>query len=276
MEITPETLSKITEQGIELAYTIVPKIIYAIIFYVVGRFIVNKLVKGFKRVLEKRDDNPSLNNFLVGVVKVILNVTLFIGVATTIGVEFASFVAILGAAGLAIGLALQGSLSNFAGGVLILLFKPFKVNDVIVAQGHTGVVRKIDILYTHMTTFDNKEIIIPNGSLANNDIVNMNTQENRRADLTVGVAYGTDIKKARQIILDVFDKDERALKDPAPVVYLTNFGDSSLDLSVRVWAKTADVWPLYWDGMEAINDAFEKNDIEIPFPQRVVHKAEIS
>ncbi|HAH36797.1 MAG TPA: mechanosensitive ion channel protein, partial [Algoriphagus sp.] len=195
MEITPETLSKITEQGIELAYTIVPKIIYAIIFYVVGRFIVNKLVKGFKRVLEKRDDNPSLNNFLVGVVKVILNVTLFIGVATTIGVEFASFVAILGAAGLAIGLALQGSLSNFAGGVLILLFKPFKVNDVIVAQGHTGVVRKIDILYTHMTTFDNKEIIIPNGSLANNDIVNMNTQENRRADLTVGVAYGTDIKK---------------------------------------------------------------------------------
>ncbi|QYH40287.1 mechanosensitive ion channel [Algoriphagus sp. NBT04N3] len=276
MEITPETLSKITEQGIELAYTIVPKIIYAIIFYVVGRFIVNKLVKGFKRVLEKRDDNPSLNNFLVGVVKVILNVTLFIGVATTIGVEFASFVAILGAAGLAIGLALQGSLSNFAGGVLILLFKPFQVNDVIVAQGHTGVVRKIDILYTHMTTFDNKEIIIPNGSLANNDIVNMNTQENRRADLTVGVAYGTDIKKARQIILDVFDKDERALKDPAPVVYLTNFGDSSLDLSVRVWAKTADVWPLYWDGMEAINDAFEKNDIEIPFPQRVVHKAEIS
>jgi small conductance mechanosensitive channel len=276
MEITPETLSKITEQGIELAYTIVPKIIYAIIFYVVGRFIVNKLVKGFKRVLEKRDDNPSLNNFLVGVVKVILNVTLFIGVATTIGVEFASFVAILGAAGLAIGLALQGSLSNFAGGVLILLFKPFKVNDVIVAQGHTGVVRKIDILYTHMTTFDNKEIIIPNGSLANNDIVNMNTQENRRADLTVGVAYGTDIKKARQIILDVFDKDERALKDPAPVVYLTNFGDSSLDLSVRVWAKTSDVWPLYWDGMEAINDAFEKNDIEIPFPQRVVHKAEIS
>ncbi|HAS60341.1 MAG TPA: mechanosensitive ion channel protein [Algoriphagus sp.] len=276
MEITPETLSKITEQGIELAYTIVPKIIYAIIFYVVGRFIVNKLVKGFKRVLEKRDDNPSLNNFLVGVVKVILNVTLFIGVATTIGVEFASFVAILGAAGLAIGLALQGSLSNFAGGVLILLFKPFKVNDVIVAQGHTGVVRKIDILYTHMTTFDNKEIIIPNGSLANNDIVNMNTQENRRADLTVGVAYGTDIKKARQIILDVFDKDERALKDPAPAVYLTNFGDSSLDLSVRVWAKTSDVWPLYWDGMEAINDAFEKNDIEIPFPQRVVHKAEIS
>lgn len=272
MEISPEMAEALFQKAVDLAGQILPSLIYAILFYIVGKFIVNKLSSGFAKLLNKREDNPSLNNFLIGLVKALLFVSLFIGVATILGVPVTSFLAILGAAGLAIGLALQGSLSNFAGGVLILLFKPFKVGDVVEAQNHTGVVRKIDILYTHMTTFDNKEIIIPNGALANNDIVNMNTQETRRADLNVGVAYGTDIKKAREIILKIFDQDERALKDPEPVVYLTNFGDSSLDLTVRVWAKTPDVWPLFWDGMEKINEEFEKNDIEIPFPQRVFHQ----
>lgn len=272
MEISPEMAEALIQKAVDLAGQILPSLIYAILFYIVGKFIVNKLSSGFAKLLNKREDNPSLNNFLIGLVKALLFVSLFIGVATILGVPVTSFLAILGAAGLAIGLALQGSLSNFAGGVLILLFKPFKVGDVIEAQNHTGVVRKIDILYTHMTTFDNKEIIIPNGALANNDIVNMNTQDTRRADLNVGVAYGTDIKKAREIILTIFDQDERALKDPEPVVYLTNFGDSSLDLTVRVWAKTPDVWPLFWDGMEKINEEFEKNNIEIPFPQRVFHQ----
>ncbi|WP_297338320.1 mechanosensitive ion channel domain-containing protein [Algoriphagus sp.] len=272
MEISPEMADALLKKAVELAGQIVPSLIYAIVFYIVGKFIVKKLVSGFTKVLNKREDNPSLNNFLIGLVNLLLFVSLIIGVATILGVPVSSFLAILGAAGLAIGLALQGSLSNFAGGVLILLFKPFKVNDVIEAQGHTGVVKRIDILYTHLTTFDNKEIIIPNGSLANNDIVNMNTQETRRADFSVGVAYGTDIKKAREIILKIFQEDDRALTDPEPVVYLTNFGDSSLDLTVRVWAKTSDLWSLYFDGMEKINEEFEKNEIEIPFPQRVVHQ----
>ncbi|MDF2156229.1 mechanosensitive ion channel family protein [Algoriphagus sp. CAU 1675] len=273
MEITPETITKLSDQGIDLLYRIVPSLIYAILFYFIGKFIVNKLISGFRKLLERRDENPSLNNFLIGLIKALLYVSLFIGVATIIGVPMSSFLTILGAAGLAIGLALQGSLSNFAGGVLILLFKPFKVDDVVVAQGHTGTVRRIDILYTHLTTFDNKEIIIPNGNLANSDVVNMSTQATRRADFNIGVAYGTDLKKAREIILEIFKNDPRAHQDPAPVVFLNQFGDSSLDLVVRVWTDSANLWPLYFDGMEAINEAFEQNGIEIPFPQRVVHQA---
>ncbi|MDE0559157.1 mechanosensitive ion channel [Algoriphagus sp. NF] len=272
MEITPEMVDSLIAQGIDLVRLIIPKLIYAALFYLVGRFIIGKILKGFNKVLEKRDKNPSLNDFLSGVVKAALYVSLFIGIATVLGVPLTSFVAILGAAGLAIGLSLQGSLSNFAGGVLILVFKPFKSGDVIVAQGHTGVVKQIGIIYTRMTTFDNKEIIIPNGGLANSDVVNMSTQETRRADLTVGVAYGTNIKVARETILDIFKNDKRVHQDPEPVVFLNNFGDSSLDLVIRAWTDAGDLWPVYFDTMEAINTAFEEKGIEIPFPQRVVHQ----
>jgi small conductance mechanosensitive channel len=272
MEITPEMVDSFFAQGIDLVWLIIPKLIYAVLFYLVGRFIIGKLVRGFAKILEKREKNPSLNDFLLGVVKALLYVSLFIGIATVLGVPLTSFVAILGAAGLAIGLSLQGSLSNFAGGVLILVFKPFKSGDVIVAQGHTGVVKQIGIIYTRMTTFDNKEIVIPNGGLANSDVVNMSTQATRRADLTVGVAYGTNIKVARETILDIFKNDKRVHQDPEPVVFLNNFGDSSLDLVVRAWTDAGDLWPVYFDTMEAINTAFEEKGIEIPFPQRVVHQ----
>ncbi|MDX5337392.1 MAG: mechanosensitive ion channel family protein [Cyclobacteriaceae bacterium] len=272
MELSPETIKSILDQGIELMYKIVPTLIYALLFYIVGRFVVNKLIKGFQNVLEKRESNPSLNSFLIGLVKALLYVSLFIGMATILGVPMSSFLAILGAAGLAIGLALQGSLSNFAGGVLILLFKPFKVDDVIEGQGHTGKVSKIDILYTHLLTFDNKEVIIPNGSLANSDVVNITAMPSRRVDMSVGVGYSSDLKKVREVVLGILDKDERVHKDPEPVVWLTNFGDSSLNLTVRAWADKDNVWPVYWDTMEKIKEEFEANKIEIPFPQRVVQQ----
>jgi small conductance mechanosensitive channel len=169
-------------------------------------------------------------------------------------------------------LALQGSLSNFAGGLLILAFKPFRVGDVIVGQGHTGKISKIQILYTHLMTFDNREVIIPNGNLANSDIINMSTQETRRTEITVGVAYGINIKQAKEIILNILANDPRVLEDPAPFVALNNFGDSSLDLVVRAWSNATELWPVYFDTMEAINTEFEKHEIEIPFPQRVVHQ----
>jgi len=270
MELSPETIKSILEQGIQLIYKIVPSLIYALLFYFVGSFVVKKLVKGFQTILEKRESNPSLNTFLVGLVKALLFVSLFIGIATILGVPMSSFLAILGAAGLAIGLALQGSLSNFAGGVLILLFKPFKVDDVIIGQGHTGKVSKIDILYTHLLTFDNKEVVIPNGSLANSDVVNITAQPTRRVDLNVGVAYSTDLKKAREVILEILKSDERVHADPEPVVWLNNFGDSSLDLVVRAWTDRDNVWPVYFETMEKIKGEFEKSSIEIPFPQRVV------
>ncbi len=221
--------------------------------------------------IEKKASDPSLTHFLVSVVSSVLFILLFLTIAYVIGIPVTSFVAIIGAAGLAIGLALQGSLSNFAGGVLILLFKPFRVNDVIEGQGHLGVVESIDILYTKMRTFDNKEIIIPNGALANSDIVNMSNKPTRRADFNIGVAYGTDLKKVREIILGVFAKDERVHKDPEPVVYFNSFGDSSLDLVVRVWTDASNLWPVYWDNMELMKEAFEAHDIEIPFPQRDVN-----
>ncbi|MEB2779005.1 mechanosensitive ion channel [Algoriphagus sp. C2-6-M1] len=272
MEISQETVNAFYERAIDLAYLIVPRLIFAVIFYLIGKFIVKSLLKGMRNLLEKRDNNPSLNEFLFGFVKIILYITLFMGVASILGAPLGSTVAIFGAAGLAIGLALQGSLSNFAGGILILGFKPFEVGNVIVAQGHTGTVAKIQILYTHLLTFDNLEVVIPNGSLANSDIINMSTQATRRTEFKVGVAYGTNIKQAKEILLNIFENEPRALKDPAPFVALSNFGDSSLDMVVRVWAKSGDLWPMHFDGMEAINTEFEKNGIEIPFPQRVVHQ----
>ncbi|HSF53567.1 MAG TPA: mechanosensitive ion channel family protein, partial [Algoriphagus sp.] len=266
MELSPETVKTLLEQGIALAYRIIPSLLYALFFYLIGRFIVNKLVSGFSKVLNRREANPSLNTFLVGLVKALLYVSLFIGIATILGVPMSSFLAILGAAGLAIGLALQGSLSNFAGGVLILLFKPFKVGDVIEGQGQTGTVTKIDILYTHLNTFDNKEVVIPNGNLANSEVVNFTSQPTRRVDIKVGVAYHTDLKKAREVILDILKKDSRVLAEPEPVVFLNNFGDSSLDLVVRAWVNTGDQWPVYFDSMEKIKSSFDSHDIEIPFP----------
>lgn len=272
MEISQETIDGLYSDGISLAVEVGLRIIFALIFYFITKFIAKKLLSGLKRFLDRRDDAPSLNEFLYGFAKILLYSVVFVGVLMILGVPGSSFIAVFGAAGLAIGLALQGSLSNFAGGLLILAFKPFKVGHVVVAQGHTGIVNKIQILYTHLMTFDNQEVIIPNGNLANSDIVNMSTQETRRAELKVGVAYGTNIKQAKEIILNIFENDPRALKDPAPFVALNNFGDSSLDIVVRVWAKSAEMWPMYFAGMEAINSEFEKHGIEIPFPQRVVHQ----
>jgi len=271
-ELSQETTDALYAEGISLGIEIALRIFSALLFYFVAKFIAKKILAGLKRFLDKRDDAPSLNEFLYGFSKILLYAVVFVGVLMILGVPGSSFLAIFGAAGLAIGLALQGSLSNFAGGLLILAFKPFKVGHVVIAQGHTGTVAKIQILYTHLMTFDNQEVIIPNGNLANSDIVNMSTQETRRAELKVGVAYGTNIKQAKEIILNIFENDPRALKDPAPFVALNNFGDSSLDIVVRVWAKSADMWPMYFAGMEAINSEFEKHGIEIPFPQRVVHQ----
>lgn len=270
MEISQETTDALFASGIVVVIDIALRVLGAVIFYFVAKFIVKKVLSGIKHFLEKRDDSPSLNEFLYGFAKMLGYVIIIVGAMMILGVPGSSFLAVFGAAGLAIGLALQGSLSNFAGGLLILAFKPFKVGHVIVAQGHTGTVQNIQILYTHLLTFDHKEVIIPNGNLANSDVINMSTQETRRAELKVGVAYGTNIKQAKEIILGIFEKESRVLKDPAPMVALNNFGDSSLDLVIRVWTKAGDLWPVYFDGMEAINSEFEKNSIEIPFPQRVV------
>ncbi|MFP5341034.1 MAG: mechanosensitive ion channel family protein, partial [Gammaproteobacteria bacterium] len=200
----------------------------------------------------------------------ILKLLLLVSVASMIGVETTSFIAVIGAAGLAIGLALQGSLANFAGGVLILLFRPIRVGEWIEAQGVAGTVDSIQIFHTVLKSADNKTIVVPNGALSNGHITNYSREPRRRADINVGIDYGADIKLARQILLEIA-QDERVLRDPEPVVFVTGLGDSSVNLSLRVWVATGDFWPVTFGFTELVKERFDAAGIGIPFPQRVVH-----
>ncbi|SMD42113.1 small conductance mechanosensitive channel [Aquiflexum balticum DSM 16537] len=266
-----DNITVLREKGIDLLFQFGPILLKSLILLLVGRYAIRLLMKLFGKTLEKYEIDPSLATFFKSFLNALLWVLLLISVATTLGMEMTSFVAILGAAGLAVGLALQGSLSNFAGGVLILVFKPFRVGDTIEAQGTIGEVESIDILYTKIKNFDNKVVTIPNGALANNSMINYSQKPTRRVEIKVGVAYGTDLKKTRNIILEVLKLDQRIHADPEPLVKFVNFGDSSLDLIVRVWVDSENLWPVYWDNIEAIKEAFEQQEIEIPFPQRTVH-----
>jgi small conductance mechanosensitive channel len=266
-QLDPELLEKIQEYGLELGIALIK----VILIFVVGRIIIGYIMKVIEKAFIKWDIDLSLAGFLKSFIRFVLFVALILIIAQSMDVQIAALLGVLGAAGLAIGLALQGSLANFAGGILILIFKPFRVADTIEAQGHLGSVEKIDILHTHVRTFDNRLVVMPNGALANSNVVNLSAKDTRRAELNLGVAYGTDLEKVRSIVLKTLEKDERILADPEPVVRFTNFGDSSLDLMARCWTKTDDLWPVYWENMEAINNAFVKEGIEIPFPQRDVH-----
>lgn len=271
MELSYETIQTIQEKAVEMVFEVGPVLLKAVILLLVGRWVIKFLLRMLNKALLKYEIDQSLATFLTSFLNAILWVVLLISVATTVGMEMTSFVAIIGAAGLAVGLALQGSLANFAGGVLILIFKPFRVGETIEAQGTLGSVESIDILYTKVRNFDNRVVTIPNGALANNSIVNLSQKPTRRVEISVGVAYGTDLKKTRQVVLDTLKKDERIHADPEPVMKFIGFGDSSLDLTIRCWTDAADLWPVYWDNMETIKEAFEANDIEVPFPQRDVN-----
>ncbi len=261
--------SELMDQAITLVMTYAPKVVLAIVTLIVGMWLINRFVGILDNKLGKKD--PTLNKFLCGLVSALLKILLLISVASMVGIATTSFIAIIGAAGLAVGLALQGSLANFAGGVLILIFKPFKVGDVIEAQGYLGSVREISILYTLIDTFDNRRIIIPNGQLANASLTNMSVYETRRCDMSFGIGYGDDIDKAKAVCKRLIEEDERALKDPEPLIVVGALGESSVDLTVRVWTKSGDLWPFYWDMHEKVKKAFDAEGISIPFPQRDVH-----
>jgi len=261
--------TELVDQAITLVMAYAPKVVLAIITLVVGMWLINRFVRLLDSKLGKRD--PTLNTFLCGLISAILKVLLLISVASMVGIATTSFIAIIGAAGLAIGLALQGSLGNFAGGVLILIFKPFKVGDVIEAQGYLGSVMEISILYTIVNTFDNRRVIIPNGDLSNSSLTNLSAYPTRRCDMSFGIGYGDDIDKAKATIKRLVEEDERSLKDPEPMIVVGGLGDSSVDLTVRVWTKYADLWPFYWDMQERVKKAFDAEGISIPFPQRDVH-----
>lgn len=261
--------SGLMDQAITLVMTYAPKVLLAIITLIVGMWLINRVIGVMDKKLGKKD--PTLNKFLCGLIGAILKIMLLISVASMIGIETTSFIAVIGAAGLAVGLALQGSLANFAGGVLILIFKPFKVGDTIEAQGFLGSVVEIQILYTIINTFDNRRIVIPNGSLSNSSLVNVSAYDTRRCDMSFGIGYGDDIDKAKAICERLINEDERSLQDPAPTIAVASLGDSSVNIMVRAWVASDVLWPYYWDMHEKVKKAFDAEGISIPFPQRDVH-----
>ncbi|MDF9801191.1 small conductance mechanosensitive channel [Catalinimonas alkaloidigena] len=255
----------------EYAILYVPKLLLAILTLIVGMWVIGKIISGIKNTLTKRDVDPSLVPFLTGVLKAVFVVMLIISVAGMIGIATTSFIAVLGAAGLAIGLALQGSLANFAGGVLILILKPFKVGDVIEAQGVIASVTEIQIFHTVLKSYDNKTIIIPNGPLYNDKIINYSTEPTRKVEWIFGVGYDDDIDKVKQVIKDVVFSDERILDRDTPYLKLAEMADSSVNFKVRGLVNQADFWDIYFEKQEAIKKAFDANGISIPFPQVDAH-----
>jgi small conductance mechanosensitive channel len=248
-----------------------PRLISAALILVIGWTAIRLIKKLMVRIMTKREMEPTLSKFLADILIWTLKILLFVTVISRLGVENSSFVAIIGAAGLAVGLSLQGSLSNFAGGVLIIMFKPFKVGDFIEAQGVSGTVKQIQIFVTQLSTVDNQVIFVPNGSLSNGNIINYSYATTRRANLTIGISYGSDIKKAKQIAMEVMENHPAVLKDPAPVVLVNDLADSSINLAVRPWANLEDFFTMRSDILEQIKLKFDENEIEIPFPQLDFH-----
>ncbi|RMF64063.1 MAG: mechanosensitive ion channel family protein [Calditrichaeota bacterium] len=264
-------VSDYTAKAVELAMGYGPKLVLAIVTLIVGLWVIRVVSKVLRRGLERSKVELSLQRFLGSLLSIILKVLLFISVASMIGIETTSFVAILGAAGLAVGLALQGSLANFAGGVLILLFKPYKVGDYIDAQGVSGTVHSIQVFHTVLKTPDNKTIIVPNGAISNGIITNFSAENQRRVDMAFGIGYEDDIQKAKKVLWQLVESDERILKEPAPVVVLSELADSSVNFAVRVWCKASDYWGIYFDMQERVKLAFDEHGLSIPYPQQDVH-----
>lgn len=248
-----------------------PKALLAIVVLVVGLWVIGMLGRAIARMMRKRDLDPSLIPFMRGMVTILLKVMLVISVVQMVGVETTSFVAVLGAAGLAVGMALSGTLQNFAGGVMVLVFKPYKVGDFIEAQGHSGTVHAIQIFNTILKTPDNKTVILPNAPVSSGALVNYSTEAQRRVDLTFGIGYGDDIDKARQVIGALIEKDARILREPAPQVVVGELADSSVNFTVRLWVNKADYWGVHFDITEQVKKGFDAQGISIPFPQMEVH-----
>lgn len=247
------------------------KIALALVIFYLGRAVANFVVGVVQKVLTNRDMDEILVSFLSSILRWILLLFVVIAALSQLGIDTTSLVALMGAAGLAVGLSLQSSLSNFASGVMLIIFRPFTKGDFIEAGGATGVVDKISIFTTTMTTPDNKEIIVPNGSVLSNNITNFSARPTRRVDMVFGISYDDDIRQAKQILEEIVSADDRVLADPAPVIVLGELADSSVNFLVRPWANAADYWGLLWDTTEAVKLRFDEAGISIPYPQMDVH-----
>jgi small conductance mechanosensitive channel len=271
MEINIEKIEHYMQILGEMGLQFGVQFLLAIVVYFVGNFIIKRVLSLVAKGLEKKKVEITLHRFLLSILSTLLKAIQIIILASMLGIQTASFIAILGAAGLAIGLALQGSLANFAGGVLILLFRPFKNGDAIKAQGYVGSVEEIQIFNTILKTFDNQRIIIPNGLLSNGCVTNINVNGTRRVDMVFGIGYDDDIVKAKALLRTLIEADERVLKDQGVDIWVGEHGESSVNLFVRPWANAEDYWGLYFEMMEKVKIEFDKAGISIPFPQRDVH-----
>lgn len=265
-----DTLASLIQSGASLGTNLIKA---ALVFFI-GRFIIKMINKLVRTLLEKRDIDPSVKSFVSSLVHILLMILLVVSVVGALGVQTTSFAALLASAGVAIGMALSGNLQNFAGGLVILLFKPYKVGDYIESQAQGGTVREIQIFHTILTTPDNKVIYVPNGSLSSGVIVNYSNQTTRRIEWVFGVEYGEDYEKVRAVLDDILKADKRILTDPAPYIALKALDASSVNVTARVWVKSADYWDVYFDMNRTVYQVFNEKGIGFPFPQLTVHQAE--
>jgi len=263
MNLSPEQVSKYISRFIDILVDYSPKLISAFLILFVGLYAIRLINRIIRKIMIQRNLDPTLTKFLSDILLWALRILLFVTFISKLGIETSSFVAILGAMGLAVGLSLQGSLSNFAGGMLIIVFKPFKVGDTIEAQGVVATVLEIQIFVTKMLTANNQTVFVPNGSLSNGNIINYSMQGERRADLTFAISYDSDIKKAKEILLDVLNKNPKVLKKPAPEVFVKNLSASSIDFAVRPWAKNANYGAVFSETLENCKIALDEAGIAI-------------
>lgn len=264
-----EQLMKVLmDSGIDLG----KRILTAAIVFLVGRMLIGLLNKLIRKILVKRNVDLSIRTFLGSLANILLTVLLIISVVGALGVETTSFAALLASAGVAIGMALSGNLQNFAGGLMVLLFKPYKVGDVVEAQSVSGIVREIQIFHTILTTFDNKVIYVPNGALSSGVIVNYSNQSTRRVDWIISIEYGEEYDRVKEVLERLVNRDERILNEPAPFIALHALADSSVNVTLRVWVKSEDYWNVYFDMNQKVYETFNREGISFPFPQLTVHQ----
>lgn len=266
-----ESISKIKEVITQLGTVYGLRILAALAILIIGRWVARGIQSVLGRILASRKLDPIISSFITNVSYVLILIFVIVAAVSQLGIQTAQLVALIGAAGLAVGLALQGSLSNFAAGFLLVFFRPFKKGDYIEGAGTAGVVEEMQIFNTILKTPDNKRVIVPNGKLTGDNIVNFSAHDTRRLDLTFGVSYSDNLDKVRQVLQGVILQDGRILKDPAPAILVSQLGDSSVNFIARVWVKTADYWAVSFDTIEKVKKTFDSEGVSIPFPQRDIH-----
>lgn len=270
-DATVGNLNLFLDKILDLSISAGKNILMALLVYIVGRFLIKLVRNLLEKALVHRKLDPGVRTFMQSMLNIVLNILLIISVIGALGVNTTSFAALLASAGVAIGMALSGNLQNFAGGLVILVFKPYRVGDFIEAQGVQGTVREIQIFHTILNTVDNKAVYVPNGSMSNAVVVNYNRNATRRLDWTIGIDYGEDVKKASDVIREVLAADKRVLAEPAPFIAVGALADSSVNIVVRVWVNTSDYWGVHHETLQNIYNSFNERGINFPFPQQTVH-----